>query len=165
MPHGNWHTDTFAYWHINFCKDRNYLCAYKTFVYPFHTVPTANKDDTPNVFVQQKGHPHTTQTPTPMNSKQIASAYCHSPHYNQTDVKRIVHIACCTQSIGSKILIGRPISSTVSIISTITPIRIISGLVVSHPKIVCPKAARIQERIKVIITDFFITYFPNRKAA
>ena len=60
---------------------------------------------------------------------------------------------------------GRPISSTTSIIRIVTPILIISGLDVSQPKITCPKSASIQDRIKVIITDFFITYFPIRKAA
>ena len=44
-------------------------------------------------------------------------------------------------------------------------ILIISGLDVSQPKIVCPKSASMPDRITVIITDFFITYFPIRKAA
>ena len=80
-------------------------------------------------------------------------------------IERIVHISCRTQCIRNKNIDGTSYLSTTSIIRTVAPILIISGLDVSQPKIVCPKSASMPDRITVIITDFFITYFPIRKAA
>lgn len=132
---------------------------------PLHAIPASYEDSSPDVFIQQEGNPHTTDAPFQRNTEDVSQPDGNAPLNHQSDVKRVVDVAGCTQSVrGKNIDRSSDFENNVNDEDGGTqPDDLFVG---GQPvEMVFPKTARTVESMTVIITDFFITYFPIRKAA
>ena len=120
----------------------------------------------PRIFSSNRKATHMPQIP-PAEGKaeKVSHTYSYTPLHHQPYVEGVVDISCRTKGVGGEDVDGAAYFEEYIYDKDGGTHTYDVGVDVSQPKMACPERARMQDSMTVIMTDFFMTYFPIRKAA